>query len=77
MELVYCYEKYLGLSIGISKNRKSAIYVIKEKVAKNVGGGKRFFLVSGRGAFESNSPSYTNLDDEPFRNAKRGGGRPK
>lgn len=38
MEVISCYEKYLGLPATISKNRKSVLDVLKEKVAKKVSG---------------------------------------
>lgn len=48
MEIVSCYDKYLGLATVISKNRKNVFDVLKEKVAKKVGGWReRYFLVGG------------------------------
>lgn len=43
LELVYCYEKYLGLPAAISKNRKSVFEVIKES-SKKSGGLERAIL---------------------------------
>lgn len=49
MEVVSYYDKYLGLPAVISKNRKNVFDVLKEKMAKKVGGWReRYFSVGGK-----------------------------
>lgn len=44
IEVVSCHEKYFGLLMIMSKNKKNVFDEIKEKVAKKVGGWQEQFF---------------------------------